>query len=81
MLEKNPDILKELGKKKSKNQILIGFAAETQNHKENAIKKLKEKNLDMIIVNDVSRKDIGFESDENEIIVYSDGEEYRLEKK
>ncbi len=35
----------------------------------------------MIIVNDVSRKDIGFESDENEIIVYSDGEEYRLEKK
>lgn len=34
----------------------------------------------MIIVNDVSRKDIGFESDENEIIVYSDGEEYRLEK-
>lgn len=80
VLEKNPDILKELGKKKSKNQILIGFAAETQNHKENAIKKLKEKNLDMIIVNDVSRKDIGFESDENEIIVYSDGEEYRLEK-
>lgn len=79
-LEKNPDILKELGEKKRENQILIGFAAETQNHEEYAKKKLKEKNLDMIIVNDVSRKDIGFESDENEVIVYSYGEEYRLEK-
>jgi phosphopantothenoylcysteine decarboxylase/phosphopantothenate--cysteine ligase len=80
VLEKNPDILKELGQKKRENQILIGFAAETQNHEEYAKKKLKEKNLDMIVVNDVSRRDIGFESDENEIIVYSDGEEYRLEK-
>lgn len=43
-------------------------------------KKVKRKKLDMIIVNDVSRKDIGFESDENEVIVYSYGEEYRLEK-
>lgn len=69
-LEKNIDILKELGKKKNNNQILIGFAAETQDIKLNAVKKLKEKKLDFIVANDVSRKDIGFGSNNNIVTIY-----------
>jgi len=79
-IEKNPDIIKELGKEKREDQLLIGFAAETENLKENAIKKLKEKNMDMIILNDVSRKDIGFEREENEVSIFTSKEELRLEK-
>ncbi|MBI4594877.1 MAG: bifunctional phosphopantothenoylcysteine decarboxylase/phosphopantothenate--cysteine ligase CoaBC [Candidatus Tectomicrobia bacterium] len=63
-LERNPDILAELGAKKG-NKILVGFAAETQNLLDYALEKLREKNLDMIVANDVSRKDIGFGSDYN----------------
>jgi phosphopantothenoylcysteine decarboxylase/phosphopantothenate--cysteine ligase len=66
-LEENPDILKELGKLKRNNQVFVGFAAETGEKIENASKKLIEKNLDMIVLNDVSRKDIGFDSDFNEV--------------
>ncbi|MDO5707726.1 MAG: bifunctional phosphopantothenoylcysteine decarboxylase/phosphopantothenate--cysteine ligase CoaBC [Andreesenia angusta] len=61
---RNIDILKYFGERKN-NQKLIGFAAETENLEDNAIKKLKEKNLDLIIANDVKRKDIGFKSDYN----------------
>lgn len=67
-LIKNPDILKELGKAK-KHQILVGFAAETNNLLEYAGKKLKEKNLDLIVANDVSRKDAGFDVDTNIITI------------
>jgi len=63
-LEKNPDILYELGKEK-KGKILVGFAAETENLVQNASKKLKEKNLDLIIANDLSAPGAGFASDEN----------------
>lgn len=63
-LVKNPDILKELGALK-KNQILIGFAAETENLLEYANKKLVEKNLDMIVANNVSIKGAGFSVDTN----------------
>ncbi|OQY09334.1 MAG: bifunctional 4'-phosphopantothenoylcysteine decarboxylase/phosphopantothenoylcysteine synthetase [Marinitoga sp. 4572_148] len=66
-LDKNPDILKELGKVKKENQILIGFAAETNDLLNYAQKKLKEKNCDIIVANDVSKKEIGFDSDLNEI--------------
>lgn len=66
LLEKTPDILQELGKRKE-NQILIGFAAETESLIENAQAKRVKKNLDLIIVNDVSRSDIGFQSDQNEV--------------
>ncbi|WP_245858659.1 bifunctional phosphopantothenoylcysteine decarboxylase/phosphopantothenate--cysteine ligase CoaBC [Petrotoga olearia] len=79
-IEKNPDIIKELGRRKRDGQILVGFAAETENLKENAMKKLKEKNMDMIILNDVSRKDIGFEKEENEVTIFTSKEEHRLEK-
>lgn len=50
-LESNPDILKTIGEKKSKNQVLIGFAAESENLVENALNKLKRKNLDVIVAN------------------------------
>lgn len=63
-LVKNPDILKELGKLKTK-QILIGFAAETENLLEYAKKKLDEKNLDFIVANNVTVKGAGFGTDTN----------------
>jgi phosphopantothenoylcysteine decarboxylase/phosphopantothenate--cysteine ligase len=61
-LEKNPDILEELGKNKG-NRILIGFTAETEELIKNAQDKLKTKNLDLIVANDVSQEGSGFESD------------------
>ena len=73
-LEKTKDILEELGKKKG-NRILIGFAAETEDLIANAKKKLKEKNLDFIVVNDVTRPGAGFGSDTNQVkIIYPSGQ-------
>ncbi len=74
-LVKNPDILAELGSKKGSSPcILVGFAAETQEMIANAREKLKAKNLDMIVANDVSRDDAGFEADTNKIkLIYNDG--------
>ncbi|MFP4698300.1 MAG: bifunctional phosphopantothenoylcysteine decarboxylase/phosphopantothenate--cysteine ligase CoaBC [Eubacteriales bacterium] len=63
-LESNPDILYEIGKIK-KNQILVGFAAETSNVIEEAKKKIAKKNLDYIVVNDVTLNGAGFNSDTN----------------
>ena len=67
----NPDIAAEVGRRARADQLLVGFAAETENLKKNALKKLKEKNLDLIIANDVSRKDIGMESDKNAVMILS----------
>jgi phosphopantothenoylcysteine decarboxylase/phosphopantothenate--cysteine ligase len=67
-LEKNPDILAELGKVKE-HRVLIGFAAETENLFEHAADKLKRKNLDIIIANDVAKTGIGFGSDNNEVTI------------
>lgn len=67
----NPDILMELGKQKKNGQTLVGFAAETENLLPNARRKLREKNLDWIVVNDVSEKDRGFQSDFNKISLLS----------
>ncbi|MCP4681631.1 MAG: bifunctional phosphopantothenoylcysteine decarboxylase/phosphopantothenate--cysteine ligase CoaBC [Desulfobacterales bacterium] len=65
-LIRNPDILAELGQKKKEHPcILLGFAAETEDLLANAEKKLRAKNLDMIVANDVSRSDAGFEADTN----------------
>ncbi|WP_409022616.1 bifunctional phosphopantothenoylcysteine decarboxylase/phosphopantothenate--cysteine ligase CoaBC [Dellaglioa sp. P0083] len=66
ILEKNPDILKHLGQIKQ-NQYLVGFAAETQNGLENAQEKLEKKNLDLLVLNDVSNSAIGFNSNDNEV--------------
>ncbi|GAI46587.1 unnamed protein product, partial [marine sediment metagenome] len=63
-LERTPDILYELGKKKG-DKILVGFAAEIENMAANALKKLKEKRLDLIVANDISEKEAGFGSDKN----------------
>jgi len=63
-LEKTSDILFELGKKKGE-KILVGFAAETENLAVNALKKLKEKRLDLIVANDILAKESGFASDKN----------------
>ena len=51
-------------------KLVIGFAAETDNLEHNAISKLKNKNCDMIIANDVSNKNIGFDSDFNEVTIF-----------
>ena len=67
-LVKNPDILKELGQRK-KNQLLVGFAAETQNVIDYAKNKIVEKNLDFIVANDVSKEGAGFAVDTNIISI------------
>jgi phosphopantothenoylcysteine decarboxylase/phosphopantothenate--cysteine ligase len=67
-LESTPDILKELSAKRT-SQILVGFAAETENVLENARQKLLAKNLDLIVVNDVSREGVGFDSDRNAVTI------------
>lgn len=68
-LEKTRDILLELGRKK-KDQFLVGFAAETNNVDEYAKEKLKRKNADMIVANDVTHKGAGFEGDTNIVTIY-----------
>lgn len=79
-LVRTPDILEELGRTKDNNQcILVGFAAETENLISNASEKLARKNLDMIVANDVSRDDAGFETDTNLVrILYRNGEKEDL---
>jgi phosphopantothenoylcysteine decarboxylase/phosphopantothenate--cysteine ligase len=73
-LEKTEDILREIGKRKG-NRVLIGFAAETENLIANARKKLTEKNLDLIVVNDVTKPGAGFGLDTNQVkILYLSGE-------
>ncbi|HYI95317.1 MAG TPA: bifunctional phosphopantothenoylcysteine decarboxylase/phosphopantothenate--cysteine ligase CoaBC [Bryobacteraceae bacterium] len=67
-LEPTPDILAEVGQKKG-DRLLIGFAAETQNLIEEARRKLKTKNCDMVVGNIVSRDDIGFGTDDNEVVL------------
>lgn len=69
-LIKNPDILKTLGKSK-KDQILIGFAAETKELEAYALKKLEEKNLDFIVANNVKQEGAGFDVDTNIVTIFS----------
>ncbi len=72
-LEPTADILKEISLRKQ-SQIIVGFAAETQNVLENARQKLAAKHLDAIVVNDVSREGIGFDSDRNEVTIITHDE-------
>jgi phosphopantothenoylcysteine decarboxylase / phosphopantothenate---cysteine ligase len=72
-LEATPDILKEISSRKQ-SQIIVGFAAETENVLENARQKLTAKNLDAIVVNDVSREGIGFDSDRNQVTIITHDE-------
>jgi len=82
-LEKNPDLLFKLSKLKSPAQKIIGFSAETDllKLKENAKSKLRKKNLDLIIANDVSNQEIGFDSDFNETYLFSSKQERFLSRK
>ena len=80
-LEKNIDILNYVSNHNSmRPKLVIGFAAETNDLDKNAISKLKNKNCDWIIANDVSKKDSGFNSDFNEITIYYKGTENKKEK-
>ena len=73
-LSANADILAALGKRKRSDQTLIGFAAESEDLLENAQKKLDAKNLDAVVANDISRGDIGFDADQNEITLLMRGQ-------
>lgn len=70
-LTKNPDILDLLGRVKRKDQVIIGFAAESEELLTNAASKLKRKNLDLIVGNDITVPDIGFGSDDNAVVILS----------
>lgn len=76
-LIQTPDILLEVGKRKAK-PFIVGFAAETGKKIERAKRKLKEKNMDMIIFNDVTKKGSGFEVDTNKVIIIDRKKEIRL---
>lgn len=79
-LVQNPDILKEVGKMKRDDQVLVGFAAETNNALENAKKKLMEKNADMLVLNDVSKPGAGFDYDTNIVrLLFRDREDEQYE--
>jgi phosphopantothenoylcysteine decarboxylase / phosphopantothenate---cysteine ligase len=74
------DILASLGKQ-DRQYLLVGFAAETHDLEENAQKKLREKNCDMIVANDVSGSESGMESDENEVtIFFRSGEKEKISR-
>jgi phosphopantothenoylcysteine decarboxylase/phosphopantothenate--cysteine ligase len=79
-LVRDNDILKKLGELK-RHQILVGFAAESNDLLANAQSKLKGKNLDFIVANDITSADTGFASDENKVVIISrDGKATYLEK-
>ena len=81
-LVKNPDILKTMGERKSR-QFLVGFALETQNEEENALGKLQKKNLDMIVLNSLRDEGAGFKNDTNKIKIFTktDRKEFTLKSK
>jgi len=79
-LVKNPDILVGLCKKKN-DQIIVGFCAESENLIENAKEKINKKGCDYLVANDISRKDIGFGVNDNEVIILDkNGRTVKLEK-
>ena len=79
LLEENPDIVASV-KKAHPNKKVIGFAAETENVLDNAKLKLSEKELDLIIANDVSNAEIGFDSDDNEVHLISEKNSRKINK-
>jgi phosphopantothenoylcysteine decarboxylase/phosphopantothenate--cysteine ligase len=78
-LEPTSDIAAEIGKRHG-HHIVIGFAAETENVIENARKKLESKSLDAIVVNDVSKPDIGFDSEDNAVTIITADQEIEIPK-
>ena len=81
-LTKTKDILKSLGEKKKNKQILVGFALETNNEKEYALKKLQTKNADMIVLNSLNDAGAGFGYDTNRITIFDKhNNEYKFDTK
>jgi phosphopantothenoylcysteine decarboxylase/phosphopantothenate--cysteine ligase len=75
------DILAEISRRRRKGQIIVGFAAETENLVENAMAKVRAKQLDLLVANDVSQKDAGFDVDTNIVtLLFPDGRKIQLEK-
>ena len=81
-LEQNPDILEFLGKNnRHRPKLLVGFSAETENIIKNSIEKMHEKHCDIIVANDVSSKETGFNVDFNEVtIIENNGEVQKIKK-
>ena len=81
-LQRTKDILKSLGETKRKDQVLVGFALETENEKENALAKLSGKNADLIVLNSLKDEGSGFGHDTNKITIFTKGgEEIQFEIK
>ncbi len=81
-LSKTKDILKRLGEMKSSNQLVVGFALETDHEKENALLKLKSKNADFIVLNSLNEEGVGFGLDTNKITIFDKtGKEYPFNTK
>jgi len=70
-LEKTTDILLELGKRKRKNQCLVGFALETENEAENAKQKLQQKNADFMVLNSLKNSGAGFKCATNQVTIFA----------
>ncbi len=81
-IEENKDIVEYLGKNnKYRPKLVVGFSAETENIEKNSILKMQKKNIDLIIANDVSKKDIGFNSDYNKVSIIDNKGNVRTIKK
>jgi phosphopantothenoylcysteine decarboxylase / phosphopantothenate---cysteine ligase len=81
-LKRTGDVLKELGKRKNKGQLVVGFALETNNEKENALSKLERKNLDLVVLNSLNDEGAGFGTDTNKIAIFDkQGNEFTFETK
>lgn len=79
-LKKTKDILKSLGEKKSAKQVLVGFALETNNERDYALEKLKNKNADMVVMNSLNDKGAGFGTDTNKITIFDkSGKEFNYD--
>jgi phosphopantothenoylcysteine decarboxylase/phosphopantothenate--cysteine ligase len=81
-LTKTDDILKHLGEKKRDNQVLVGFALETENERQYALQKMAAKNADVIVLNSLNDEGAGFGHDTNKITIFSkNGEEFKFDTK
>ena len=81
-IEKNKDVLEYLGKNNEhRPKLVVGFSAETENVNKNSIIKMKKKNCDLIIANDVSKKGIGLNSDYNEVSIIDNNGNIKIIKK
>jgi phosphopantothenoylcysteine decarboxylase/phosphopantothenate--cysteine ligase len=80
-LEPTTDVLKHIGEHRVNGQVLVGFAAETgDGGLDRARKKLASKQVDFIVYNDVSRSDVGFDAEDNEVVIVSAAGERRVDK-